>query len=707
MVDTVRLELVVVDKTQAATRKVKKNIDGINGSLGKLAKLAAAAFGIRALTQFANTVQNVNNRLKLVTTSQQNLNDTFNTLQQVANRSRGDLEGVVDLYSKIALSTKDLGISQATTSRITETFAKTLAISGADANSASGAIRQFGQALASGAFRGDEFNSVVEAAPLILDILAAETGKTRGEIRGLAADGKLTADVLINALLKSSKDVDEQFGKTSATIGQSLTVLQNNLLSLGRVASPVFEGIAKIILVVAKNVETAVVSVIAFGAALAVGKLYTFTKGIGSLRMAMSKLNLVMLRNPLLLFASAVAIAVAGVYTLLKPLLELEGALGVKLLYALEQFANNFINAFQGLGNVAIEFGKIFFESITNALTLKDPRDAFEDFGGRMKSAFQEAFEDGGPFKFVSDKDRADLEKQIEKLKNDTDKALNDPPVAITPTVSQDKLQKELEKSMEGLSSVANQIGGVFEDTFGTSYVKEMDKLEDARQKDLINLKEYHQAVAQLERKKQLATQARKKREVEDTIKLITQGQLKDIDLKNRTEDQKKAIAIGAGKEALNLAATQNEKAFKLQKALAVAQAILDAKSIILSFAKAGSVFGPIGAALGVAAGVAFTAAQISAISSASYSGPRERGGPVSPGTSYLVGEAGPEVITMGAQGGTVIPNNQMGGQVNVNFTINAIDSRGIDQVLIERKRTIVGVINEALNRRGKVGITN
>jgi phage-related minor tail protein len=67
---------------------------------------------------------------------------------------------------------------------------------------------------------------VVEAAPLILDILAAQTGKARGEIRALASQGKLTADVLINSLLKSSKDIDEQFGKTSATIGQSVTVLK-------------------------------------------------------------------------------------------------------------------------------------------------------------------------------------------------------------------------------------------------------------------------------------------------------------------------------------------------------------------------------------------------------------------------------------------------------------------------------------------------
>jgi len=48
-----------------------------------------------------------------------------------------------------------------------------------------------------------------------------------------------------------------------------------------------------------------------------------------------------------------------------------------------------------------------------------------------------------------------------------------------------------------------------------------------------------------------------------------------------------------------------------------------------------------------------------------------------------------------------------MGGSVNINFTINAIDSQGIDQVLVDRRQTIIGVVNEALNRKGRVGITN
>jgi len=301
------IDIVARDKTQ-------RTMSGIEKSLGKIAGLAAAAFGVGQLTQYANSIQTITNRLKLVTNGQTELNKTFKELTNVANRSRQDLDAVTDLYQKIALSTKDLGLNQAQVTRTTETFTKLLSIAGASTQSASGAIRQFAQALGSGAFRGDEFNSVVEAAPQILDILAAETGKARGEIRALAGDGKLTADVLINALLKASKDVDAQFAKTGPTIGQSFTVLKNNFLALGTSAAPVFNALAEGILLVANNLEKAVVFAVSFGTAMAVGKVIAMTRAVGGLTAGIKLLTAAMAKNPIGLIAVLAATAVTALY---------------------------------------------------------------------------------------------------------------------------------------------------------------------------------------------------------------------------------------------------------------------------------------------------------------------------------------------------------------------------------------------------------
>jgi SLT domain-containing protein len=98
--------------------------------------------------------------------------------------------------------------------------------------------------------------------------------------------------------------------------------------------------------------------------------------------------------------------------------------------------------------------------------------------------------------------------------------------------------------------------------------------------------------------------------------------------------------------------------------------------------------------------------AQINAIRSQQYPG-RAKGGMVGSGNSYLVGEKGPEVVTMGGNG-YVTPNNMLGGsqEVIINFNVTAIDATSFDSMLSERRDTIVGVINQALNERGRRSLT-
>jgi len=93
-------------------------------------------------------------------------------------------------------------------------------------------------------------------------------------------------------------------------------------------------------------------------------------------------------------------------------------------------------------------------------------------------------------------------------------------------------------------------------------------------------------------------------------------------------------------------------------------------------------------------------------------------GGPVTRGQPYVVGEEGPEIF-MPKESGTIIPNDKlnqgmssgadmmpMGDQVTVNFNINTVDASGFDELLVDRRNTIVGIINQALAKRGKVGVT-
>ena len=79
--------------------------------------------------------------------------------------------------------------------------------------------------------------------------------------------------------------------------------------------------------------------------------------------------------------------------------------------------------------------------------------------------------------------------------------------------------------------------------------------------------------------------------------------------------------------------------------------------------------------------------------------------GAVAAGQSYIVGEAGPELVTFGRTG-NVTPNNQLGRDVNVSFTVNAIDAQSFNVALAQQRDTIVGIINEAVNDTGRRSIT-
>ncbi|HAK13358.1 MAG TPA: hypothetical protein DCM33_01595, partial [Acinetobacter radioresistens] len=95
------------------------------------------------------------------------------------------------------------------TARLTETVSKAVAISGASAASAEAALVQFNQALASGTLRGEELNSVMEQTPGLARAIAQGMGITIGQLRSVAAEGKITSEVLVKALNNSQQAVDD------------------------------------------------------------------------------------------------------------------------------------------------------------------------------------------------------------------------------------------------------------------------------------------------------------------------------------------------------------------------------------------------------------------------------------------------------------------------------------------------------------------
>lgn len=204
-----------MDSMSVATRSLV-------GYMGGLVTIGAAISKMDAYT-------GLQNRLKLVTDSQAELNTAMSDTFGIAQKTASSWDSVAMVYQRFADNADRLNITMAQTSALTETVSKAISVSGGSAASAEAALMQFGQALASGVLRGEEFNSIAEQAPGLLKAIAFGLNTNVGSLRAMAADGKITGDVLVDALGKAKPYIDDLFNKTDFTISQSFTKLSNEV----------------------------------------------------------------------------------------------------------------------------------------------------------------------------------------------------------------------------------------------------------------------------------------------------------------------------------------------------------------------------------------------------------------------------------------------------------------------------------------------
>lgn len=204
-----------MDSMSVATRSLV-------GYMGGLVTIGAAVNKMDAWT-------GLQNRLKLVTDSQAELTTAMNDTFAIAQKTASSWDSAAMVYQRFADNADRLGISMKQTAVLTETVSKAISISGGSAASAEAALMQFGQALASGVLRGEEFNSIAEQAPGLLKAIAFGLDTNVGSLRAMAADGKITGDVLVESLSKAQPYIDDLFNKTDFTISQSFTRLSNEV----------------------------------------------------------------------------------------------------------------------------------------------------------------------------------------------------------------------------------------------------------------------------------------------------------------------------------------------------------------------------------------------------------------------------------------------------------------------------------------------
>lgn len=235
-----------IDSQQALrdSKELARELDNITRSGNNVESQAnAAGFALKNLAGYMAgvvTVGNaiskmdsytgIQNRLKLVTKSQEELNAAMESTFGIAARAAQSWDAVTSVYTKYLSNAKTLKISQEDVAKLTEITSKAVAMSGSTAEAAAGALFQYGQALDGGVLRAEEFNSLVDGAGGLLNAMAEGLGITRGELRQMMLDGKLTGEVIAKSLLKARTSVEDLYAKTDTTIGESFTVLNDALI---------------------------------------------------------------------------------------------------------------------------------------------------------------------------------------------------------------------------------------------------------------------------------------------------------------------------------------------------------------------------------------------------------------------------------------------------------------------------------------------
>lgn len=217
----------------ALQKSMSSGVAGAASELAKLAPLLAAAFAGNAAIGAVDTYTKFTNQLKVAGLEGAKLAEVQDHLYETALRNGAALEPFGQLYGKITQSAKELGLSQAGILQITDAVGSAIRISGSSAEAASGALLQLSQALSSGTVRAEEFNSINEGLPVLLQGAAKASDKYAGSVAKMRADvlkGGLSSAEFGRLLKASNAGLAEQAAKASLTVEQAMQNVQTALI---------------------------------------------------------------------------------------------------------------------------------------------------------------------------------------------------------------------------------------------------------------------------------------------------------------------------------------------------------------------------------------------------------------------------------------------------------------------------------------------
>ena len=704
---TVKVDIVAKDKSQRALKSVQGNLDGVKKAVFNVRNALAglgAGLVIRNLVNTGKELENLQTRLKFL------LKDT--------NEGAKAFDNMVKFASKVPFSLEEIQAGSGILATVTdnaddlqnmlEITGNVAAVTGLDFRTAS---EQIQRSFSAGIGAADLFrekgvrNMLGFKAGATVSI--EETVEAFEKVFGKGGQFGQATDELANTFEGTLSMIGDKFFSFKKTILEAGffpelkkqfkdldTFLAENSKTLDEIAIGLGQGLAQAVktgadaIIFLKDNFDTLVEAIKLLISFKVASIFIgLAGGILKANSAMLLFNATIKRN---LFIAGAAIVISQ----FDKILEMLGKMPSDFDTASEAIAfnNEQLEHYKnqlGLAEAQLELLINQYGENTKikefADQIKEQRDIIEDTKNKIKQfkeANDEIFKDAYPV----------YEDQIMKVA----KALKQKEEAFTV----DEIVDELKKEKEALEKEELALKRVLEvyANYGMQRRRQLKMIADEEAETLKRIQMQNEIHANTRIK---SDQEHFQKQL-DMHKEFAQSRIAG---EKSLEDQKAKIrknaqdhAIKESRDALEILAGMNKTAFAAFKAVRIAEATVNTFTAAVEAFKrfGGFPFGAVAAAATVAKGMALVAQ----IKSTSF---REKGGPVQPGKPFIVGEKGPEMFVPN-QSGNIVPNNKMGmsGPVNVNFTINAIDTRGFRSLLNNERGTIVNIINQAVTDKGR-----
>ncbi|QIF97686.1 tape measure protein [Proteus terrae] len=221
-----------LNRMDSSFNRTSQSVNNTERSMQSLSKVAAALTGYLSASMVASYSEawtELNNKLSNSVRASESLIDVTQRVFDISQATRSSLDATATLYARLERGTREYNTSAADLAKLTTIINQGFIVSGATAQEAENAIIQLSQGIASGVLRGEEFNSVAEQGSRLMVALADSLGVSIGQLRKMAAEGKLTTDVVVKGLLSQGDAIGKEFAKTTRTMSQAFQEAGNNL----------------------------------------------------------------------------------------------------------------------------------------------------------------------------------------------------------------------------------------------------------------------------------------------------------------------------------------------------------------------------------------------------------------------------------------------------------------------------------------------